>query len=101
MLVRDIMFDAFFLSYLPYLSLLLEMPLGMLEFLLFHESTEIKKDISLIHGYENGSMEATGMKEVFLQHFFCSGTQNVSLFFVSLVDRQSDEEPCVYGSGNV
>jgi len=31
------------------------------------------------------SMEATGMKEVFVMHFFCSGiTQNVFLFFCFL-----------------
>ena len=60
------------------------MLLGILEFLLFHKSTEVKKDVSLVHGYENGSMEATGMKEVFVEYFFCSGiAQNVSspLFF--------------------
>jgi len=26
---------------------------GMLEFLLFHESTEVKRDVSLTDGYEN------------------------------------------------
>ena len=34
--------------------LLLEMLLSMVEFLLFHESTEVKKDFSLIDGYESG-----------------------------------------------
>ena len=32
----------------------LEMLLGMLEFLWFHESTEVKKDASLMNGQENG-----------------------------------------------
>ena len=31
--------------------------LEMLEFLLFHESTEVMKDVSLMHGYENGKYE--------------------------------------------
>ena len=30
------------------------MLLGMLEFLLFHESAEVKKEVSLIDGHENG-----------------------------------------------
>jgi len=45
------------------------------------------------------SMEATGMKEVFVMHFFCSGQHRMFLFS-SLRDRQSDEETCVEGSGN-
>ena len=36
---------------------MLEMLLGMLEFLLFHESTEVMKDVSLMHRYENGKHE--------------------------------------------
>ena len=35
---------------LTYWEILLEMLLGMLEFLLFHESTEAKKHVSLIDG---------------------------------------------------
>ena len=31
----------------------LEMLLGMLEFLLFHEISEVMKDVSLMHAYEN------------------------------------------------
>ena len=33
---------------------MLETLLGMLEFLLFHESAEVQKDVSLIKGYEYG-----------------------------------------------
>ena len=34
---------------------MLETLLGMLEFLLFHESTEVmKEDVSLMHRYKNG-----------------------------------------------
>ena len=36
------------------------MLLGMLEFLLFHESTEVMKYVSLMHGYENGKHEGYG-----------------------------------------
>ena len=58
----------------------LEMLLGMLEFLLFHENLEVKKDVSLAD-MRMGGMEATEMKEVFVMHLFCSGiTQNVSFF---------------------
>ena len=38
----------------------LEMLLGMLELLLFHESTEGMKDVSLMHRYENGKHEGYG-----------------------------------------
>ena len=48
-------------------------------------------------------MEATGMKGKFCGVvFFCLRiTQKVFFPFVSLRDRRSDEETCVYGSGNV
>ena len=45
---------------------LLEMLLGMLEFLLFHESTEAMKDVSLMHGYENGKHGGYGNERKFL-----------------------------------
>jgi len=68
--------------------------LGMLEFLLFNESTEVKKNASLINGWLKECVEATEMiegqdlgvrikgwrkEEVFVMHFFGSGiTQDVS-----------------------
>ena len=63
--------------------IVVEMLLGMLEFHLFHESTEVKKDVSLKEDRRMERMEATGMKEeheldngrkeeVFVTHFFCS-----------------------------
>ena len=46
---------------------MLQMLLGMLEFLLFHKNTKVKKDVSLIDGegyrYSRESIEATEMKE--------------------------------------
>ena len=58
---------------------LLEMLLGMLKFLLFHESTEVKKDVSLMDGYENGKHGGYGNEGSLCEAFFCSGiTQNVS-----------------------
>jgi len=56
------------------------MLLGMLEFFLVHESTEVKRDVSLTGGYVNGKHGGCEkMKEVSVKHFFCSGiTQNVS-----------------------
>ena len=36
------------------------MLLGILEFLLFHESKEVMKDVSLMHRYENGKHEGYG-----------------------------------------
>ena len=42
------------------------------------------------------------MKEVVVIYFFCSEiTQNVSVLFFPLRDRQSDEETCLDGSGKV
>ena len=38
-------------------------------------------------------------EDVFVMHFFCSGKlQNV--FYISLSDRQGDEETCREGSGH-
>ena len=47
-------------------------------------------------------MKAMEMKDVFVMHFFLF-RDNTECFcsFVSLRDRQSDEETCVDGSGNV
>jgi len=65
----------------PPLSLL-EMLLGMLKFLLFHESTGVKKGVSLMEGWENGKHGGYGNEGSFcVMHLFCSGiTQNVSFF---------------------
>ena len=75
------------------------MLLGMLEFLLFHESTEVKNDVSLVDGYENGGYGNEGS----LCDTFLSFRDNAECFFpfVSLRERQSDEETCVDGSGNL
>ena len=74
----------------------------MLEFLLFHESTEVMKDVSLMHRYENGKHEGYG-NEGSLCGVFILFRDNAECFFsfVSLWDRQSDKETCVDGSGNV
>jgi len=81
---------------------MLEMLIGMLEFLLFHESTDVKKDVSLMDGYENGKPGGYG-NEGSLCGAFLLLRDNAECFFpfVSLRDRQSDEEKCVDGSGNV
>ena len=56
------------------------------------------KDVSLMHGCENGKHEGYGNEGSFCGVFLCSEiTQNVSFPFVSLRDRQSDEETCVDG----
>ena len=56
-------------------STLLEMLLSMLEFLLFHESTQVMKDVSLMHGYENGKYEGYGHEgSFFVEYCFCLGT---------------------------
>ena len=72
------------------------------EFLLFHESSEVMKDVSLMHAYENGKHESYG-NEGSLCGVFLLFRDNAEYFvyFVSLRDRQSDEETCVNGSGNV
>ena len=74
----------------------------MLEFLLFHESTEIKKDVSFIDRYENRKYEDYG-NEGSLCDAFLLLRDNAECFFpfVSLRDRQSDGETCVDGSGNM
>ena len=67
-----------------------------------HESTEIRKDVSLMD--ENGNRKHGGygnrgrLCDIFIlfgdnAEFFCS--------FFYLRDRQSDEETCVDGIGNV
>ena len=78
------------------------MLLGMLEFLLFHESSEVMKDVSLMHGYGNREHRSYG-NEGSLCGVFILFRDNAECFvsFVSLRDRQSDEETCVDGSGNV
>ena len=58
---------------------MLEMLLSLLEFLLFHECTEVMKDVSLMHGYENGKHEGYGNEGGTCGVFLCSGImQNVS-----------------------
>ena len=91
--------------------IVLEMLLGMLEFLLFHETTEVKKDVSLKEGRRMERMETMGMKEehelnigwkeeVFGMHFYCSRiTQDIS-FFCLFRDKRSGDETCVEGSRN-
>ena len=59
------------------------------QFLLFHESTEVIKDVSLMHGYENGKHEGYGNE------------RNVFLPFLFLKDRRSEEERCVGGGENM
>ena len=78
------------------------MLLGMLELILFHESTEVKKEVSLMDRYENRKHGGYG-NERSLCDAFLLFRDNVEFFFpfVSLRDRQSDEETCVDGSGNV
>ena len=81
---------------------LLEMLLRMLKFLLFHESTEVKKDVSLIDGYENGKHGGYGNEGSLCEAFFLFRDNGECFFsFVSLRNRQSDEETCVNGGGNV
>jgi len=81
--------------------LLSEMLLGMVEFLLFHGSTEVKKDVSLIDGYENGKHGGYGSEGSLCDAFLLFRDNAKSFFlFVSLKDRQSVEETCVQGSGN-
>ena len=74
----------------------------MLEFILFHESTEVKKDVSLIDGYGNGKHGGYGYEGSLCEAFLLF-RDNVECFFsfVSLRNRQSDEEACVDGGGNV
>jgi hypothetical protein len=78
------------------------MLLGMLLFLLFHESTEVMRDVSLMHSYENWKDRGYG-NEGSLCGAFLWFRNNTECFvsFVSLRDRQGDEETCVDGSGNV
>lgn len=90
---------------------MLEMLLGMLEFLLFHQSTEVEKDVSLKEDRRMEGMEAMGMKEeheldigrkeeVLEMLFYCSRiTQDIS-FFCLIRDKRSGEETCVEGSRN-
>jgi len=72
---------------------MLEILLGMLECILFHERTEVKKDVSLMDGYENGKHGDYG-NEGSLCDAFLSFRDNAGCFFsfVSLRDIQSDEE---------
>jgi len=75
---------------------------GMLEFLLFHESTEVMKDVSLMHGYENEKHEGYGNEGSLCGVFLLFRDNTEGFFsFVSLRDKQSDEETSVDGSGNV
>ena len=81
---------------------MLEMLLSMLEFLLFHESTEVKKQVSLMNRYENGKHGGYGNEGSLCDAFILfRDNAECSFSFVSLKDRQSDEETCVDGSGNV
>ena len=82
-----------------FISVVLEMLLGVLEFLLFHESTEVKKDVSLMDGYENGKHGGYG-NEGSLCDAFLLFRDNPECFF-PLRDKQSDEETCVDGSGSM
>ena len=67
-----------------FISVLLEKPLGMLEFLLFHGSTEVKKDVSLMDGYESGKHRGYGNKESFCDAFllFRDNAECFFLFFL-------------------
>ncbi|PUU81283.1 hypothetical protein B9Z19DRAFT_1077472 [Tuber borchii] len=78
------------------------MLLGMLLFLLFHECAEVMKDVSLMHGYENGKHRGC-RNEGSLCGAFLLFRNNTECFFsfVSLRDRQDDGKTCVDGSGNV
>ena len=69
---------------------------GMLEFLLFYENTEVKKDVSLMDGYENGKHGGYG-NEGSLCDAFLLFRDNVGCFFsfASLRERQSDEVTCL------
>jgi len=72
-------------------------------FLLFHQRTEIKKDV-FIDGWigQVESIKATGMKEVFFCYTFLLFRDNrVFISFVSLKDRQGDKEAFAERSGNV
>ena len=81
---------------------MLEMLLSMLEFLLFHESTEVEKQVFLMNRYENGKHGGYGNKGSLCDAFLLFRDNAECLFsFVSLKDRQSDEETCVHGSENV
>ena len=64
--------------------------------------TEVKKDVSLMDGYENGKHGSYG-NEGSLCDAFLLFRDNAECFFpfISLRDRQSDEETCVDGGGNV
>ena len=77
------------------------MGLGI-EFPLFDESTEVKKDVSLMGGNENGKHGGYG-NEGSPRDAFLLFRDNAECFFpfVSLRDRQSDEETCVNRSRNV
>jgi len=78
------------------------MLLGMLEFLLFHESTEVENDVSLMNGYENGKYGGYGNEGSLCDAFLLFRDSAGCFFsFVSLRDRQSDEEIRVEGSGSV
>ena len=80
---------------------MLEMLLGTLEFLLFHESSEVIKDVSLMPPYQNGKHRGCGNEGSLCGAFLLfrdSAECFVSL--VSLRDKQSDEEACVDGSAN-
>ena len=78
------------------------MLLGMLEFLLFYESTKVIKDVSLIHGYRNGKHEGYRYEGSLCRAFllFRNNTE-YSCYFVFLKERQCDEETCGDESGNV
>ena len=57
------------------------------------------KDASLMHGYENGKHGGYGNERKFFveRFFFCLRImQNVFFPFVSLRDRRSEEETCVW-----
>ena len=78
------------------------MLLGKQEFILFHGSTEVKKDVSLVDGYENGKHGGYGNEGSIFDAFLLFRDNAECFFpFVSLRDRQSDEETCVDGGGNV
>jgi len=72
-------------------------------FLLFHQRTEIKKDVFINEWIgQVESIKATGMKEVFFCYTFLLFRDNrVFISFVSLKDRQGDKEAFAERSGNV
>jgi len=78
------------------------MLLSILRFLLFPENTEVKKDVSLMDGYENGK-HGGNRNEGNLCDAFIFFRDNAESFFPFAPprDRQSEQETCVDGSGNV